>query len=142
MFRRERPQKGRYRQFHQVDVEVFGVTSPSVDVEVIEMALAYLEGCGLTQYELVLNSVGDAKCRPAYVETLRAALRAQAREPVRRLPAAHGDQPAARPRLQGARRTSPSSNRCRRSRTTSATSAARTSRRCGASWSCWGSRTA
>ncbi|HEU0091329.1 MAG TPA: histidine--tRNA ligase [Vicinamibacteria bacterium] len=77
MFRRERPQKGRYRQFHQVNVEVFGVTSPSIDVEVVEMALAYLQGCGLTQYELVLNSVGDAKCRPAYVETLRTALRAQ-----------------------------------------------------------------
>jgi histidyl-tRNA synthetase len=78
MFRRERPQKGRYRQFHQVDVEAFGITSPSIDVEIIEMALAYVEGCGLTRYELVLNSVGDAKCRPAYVETLRAALRAQA----------------------------------------------------------------
>jgi histidyl-tRNA synthetase len=80
MFRRERPQKGRYRQFHQVNVEAFGVTSPSVDVEVVEMALAYIEGCGLTQFELVLNSVGDAKCRPAYVETLRAALRARASE--------------------------------------------------------------
>jgi len=80
MFRRERPQKGRYRQFHQVNVEVFGVTSPSIDVEVVEMALAYLEGCGLTQYELVLNSVGDAKCRPAYVETLRTALRARVSE--------------------------------------------------------------
>lgn len=77
MFRRERPQKGRYRQFHQVDVEVFGVTSPSVDVEIIEMALAYVEACGLAQYELILNSVGDAKCRPAYVETLREALRKQ-----------------------------------------------------------------
>src|SRR5450432_3378877 len=77
MFRRERPQKGRYRQFHQVDVEVFGVTSPSVDVEIIEMALAYVEACGLAQYDLVLNSVGDAKCRPAYVETLRDALRKQ-----------------------------------------------------------------
>ena len=78
MFRRERPQKGRYRQFHQVNVEVFGITSPSVDVEVIEMALAYIEGCGLTRYELILNSVGDARCRPAYVETLRTALRAEA----------------------------------------------------------------
>ena len=78
MFRRERPQRGRYRQFHQVDVEVFGVTSPSVDAEVIEMSLAYLGACGLTQYELILNSVGDARCRPAYVETLRTALRAQA----------------------------------------------------------------
>jgi histidyl-tRNA synthetase len=78
MCRRERPQKGRYRQFNQVDVEAFGITGPSIDVEIIEMALQYIEGCGLTQYELVLNSVGDAKCRPAYVETLRQALRAQA----------------------------------------------------------------
>jgi histidyl-tRNA synthetase len=77
MCRAENVQKGRYRQFNQVDVEVFGVTSPSVDVEVIEMALAYIEGCGLTRYELVLNSVGDAKCRPAYVEILRTALRAE-----------------------------------------------------------------
>ncbi|HUG53558.1 MAG TPA: histidine--tRNA ligase [Vicinamibacteria bacterium] len=78
MFRRERPQKGRYRQFHQVDVEAFGVTSPSIDVEIIEMALGYLEACDLTGYELVLNSVGDARCRPAYVEVLREALRGQA----------------------------------------------------------------
>ena len=49
---------------------------PSIDVEIIEMALGYLEACGLRDYELVLNSVGDAACRPAYVETLRAALRA------------------------------------------------------------------
>jgi histidyl-tRNA synthetase len=75
MFRRERPQKGRYRQFHQVDVEAFGMSRPSIDVEIIEVALAYLEACGLGDSELVLNSVGDAKCRPAYVETLRAALR-------------------------------------------------------------------
>jgi histidyl-tRNA synthetase len=73
MFRRERPQKGRYRQFHQLDVEAFGMTRPSIDVEVIELALAYLEACGLEGAQLVLNSVGDAKCRPAYVETLRAA---------------------------------------------------------------------
>jgi histidyl-tRNA synthetase len=78
MFRRERPQKGRYRQFHQVDVEAFGMERPSIDVEVIELALAYLRRCGLGQFELVLNSVGDAKCRPAYVEVLRTALRAQA----------------------------------------------------------------
>jgi histidyl-tRNA synthetase len=78
MFRRERPQKGRYRQFHQVDVEAFGLSRPSIDVEVIEVALAYLEACGLTSFELVLNSVGDARCRPAYVEALRAELRRQA----------------------------------------------------------------
>jgi histidyl-tRNA synthetase len=76
MFRRERPQKGRYRQFHQLDVEAFGYASPSVDAEVIEVALRFLEACGLSKYELVINSVGDKACRPAYVETLRAALRA------------------------------------------------------------------
>jgi histidyl-tRNA synthetase len=74
MFRRERPQKGRYRQFHQVDVEAFGMARPSIDVEVVELAMAYLAECGLTGLELVLNSVGDAACRPAYVETLRRAL--------------------------------------------------------------------
>jgi histidyl-tRNA synthetase len=78
MFRRERPQKGRYRQFHQVDVEAFGMERPSIDVEIIQVALDYLKVCGLPQSELLLNSVGDAKCRPAYVETLRAALRAHA----------------------------------------------------------------
>jgi histidyl-tRNA synthetase len=78
MFRRERPQKGRYRQFHQVDVEAFGVKAPSIDVEIIEVALEYLRACGLAQWELVVNSVGDANCRPAYVETLRTALRAHA----------------------------------------------------------------
>ena len=77
MFRRERPQKGRYRQFHQVDVEALGMSQPSIDVEVVELALAYLEACGLGSYELVLNSVGDASCRPAYVERLRDALRQQ-----------------------------------------------------------------
>jgi histidyl-tRNA synthetase len=79
MFRREKPQKGRYRQFHQVDVEVFGVTKPSVDAEVIEMGLGYLAACGLGDLELILNSVGDASDRPAYVALLREALRGQAR---------------------------------------------------------------
>ncbi len=76
MFRRERPQKGRYRQFHQVDIEAFGLQSPQVDAEVVEVAVAFLEACGIAEYEVVLNSVGDAACRPAYVETLRQALRA------------------------------------------------------------------
>ena len=76
MFRRERPQKGRYRQFHQVDVEAFGFTSPTIDAEVIELALAFLDACGVTKRELLLNSVGDRSCRPAYVERLQQALRA------------------------------------------------------------------
>ena len=78
MFRRERPQKGRYRQFHQVDVEAFGMERPSIDVEIVELALEYLRECGLADWELVINSVGDAKCRPAYVELLRGALRDRA----------------------------------------------------------------
>jgi histidyl-tRNA synthetase len=78
MFRAENVQKGRQRQFHQVDVEAFGLTQPAIDVEMIELALVYLKRCGLQLFELVLNSVGDAKCRPAYVEALRAALRDQA----------------------------------------------------------------
>ena len=78
MFRRERPQKGRYRQFHQVDVEAFGFTSPTIDAEVIELALAYLDACGVTRHELVLNSVGDRTCRPGYVQALKQALRGKA----------------------------------------------------------------
>jgi histidyl-tRNA synthetase len=78
MFRRERPQKGRYRQFHQLDVEAFGATSPTIDAEVIELALAYLDACGVGRRELLLNSVGDRGCRPAYVERLREALRGKA----------------------------------------------------------------
>lgn len=74
MFRRERPQKGRYRQFHQVDVEAFGMARPSIDVEVIEAGMGYLSACGLRGHELILNSVGDSVCRPAYVEALRKAL--------------------------------------------------------------------
>jgi histidyl-tRNA synthetase len=78
MFRRERPQKGRYRQFHQLDVEAFGVSEPTLDVEVVELSVAYLEACGIASHEVILNSVGDARCRPAYVEALRARLREHA----------------------------------------------------------------
>lgn len=74
MFRRERPQKGRQRQFHQVDVEAFGLSDPTIDVEVIELSLAYLETCGLREHALLLNSVGDGNCRPAYLKILRDAL--------------------------------------------------------------------
>jgi histidyl-tRNA synthetase len=78
MFRREQPQKGRQRQFHQINVEAFGLTRPAIDVEMIELALALLEACGVREHELILNSVGDALCRPAYVEALRAALKDKA----------------------------------------------------------------
>jgi histidyl-tRNA synthetase len=80
MFRREAPQKGRQRQFHQINVEAFGMTRPSIDSEVVELAVTLLEGCGVGQYEVVLNSVGDPACRPAYIERLRQALGERARQ--------------------------------------------------------------
>ena len=74
MFRYERPQKGRQRQFHQIGVEVIGSDDPLVDAETIEMLLYLLEELGVSETSLALNSVGDAVCRPGYREALRAYL--------------------------------------------------------------------
>ena len=74
MFRRERPQKGRYRQFFQIGAEAIGSESPFVDAEVIEMVFELLTRTGLTGSNLLINSVGCRDCRPQYVEKLRAAL--------------------------------------------------------------------
>ncbi|MFB3921650.1 MAG: histidine--tRNA ligase [Terriglobia bacterium] len=74
MFRRERPQKGRYRQFYQIGAEVLGSDHPTIDAEFLEMLTLLLGRIGLTEYKLLLNSVGCPKCRPAFVETLRKAL--------------------------------------------------------------------
>jgi histidyl-tRNA synthetase len=71
MFRRERPQKGRYRQFSQIGAEVIGSESPAVDAEVIEMVLEVLVRCGIEAPHLIINSVGCPKCRPVFVEALR-----------------------------------------------------------------------
>jgi histidyl-tRNA synthetase len=78
MFRRERPQKGRYRQFYQIGAEAIGSESPLIDAEVIEMVVELLERAGLQGFQLLLNSVGDPDCRPAYVDLLRRELRAVA----------------------------------------------------------------
>ena len=75
-FRYERPQKGRYRQHNQFGVEVLGTDDPAVDVEVIALAFRFYEAIGLTRFRLLINSMGDAVCRPAYVELLRAHLAA------------------------------------------------------------------
>ena len=75
MFRRERPQKGRYRQFYQIGAEAIGSESPAVDAEVIEMVVELLRRVGLTGFELYLNSVGDQNCRPQYVALLKDRLR-------------------------------------------------------------------
>jgi histidyl-tRNA synthetase len=71
MFRRERPQKGRYRQFYQIGAEAIGSPSPFVDAEVIEMASDILTRCGLDDFQILLNSVGCANCRPGFVAALR-----------------------------------------------------------------------
>ncbi len=76
MFRRERPQKGRYRQFYQIGAEVLGQSdAPAIDAELIEMLMVFFERVGLTRTTLYINSIGDKNCRPAYVELLRSELR-------------------------------------------------------------------
>ena len=72
MFRRERPQKGRYRQFYQIGAEVLGQSdAPAIDAEVLEMLLVFFNRVGLTRTTLYINSIGDKNCRPRYVEQLR-----------------------------------------------------------------------
>src|SRR5208282_2121175 len=71
MFRRERPQKGRFRQFYQIGAEAIGSESPSVDAEVIEMVVDLLLRAGLEGFQLLINSVGDQNCRPQYIALLK-----------------------------------------------------------------------
>lgn len=78
MFRRERPQKGRYRQFFQIGAEAIGTDSPALDAEVIEMVVELLRAAGLNGFHLLLNSVGDAQCRPAFVALLAQRLKSVA----------------------------------------------------------------
>src|SRR5579863_10349417 len=75
MFRRERPQKGRYRQFFQIGAEAIGSESPFIDAEVIELVVEILSRAGLSGFQLLINSVGCKNCRPQFVEKLREALR-------------------------------------------------------------------
>jgi histidyl-tRNA synthetase len=72
MFRYDKPQKGRYRQFHQIDIEVFGEKDPAIDAEIIEMADTLLKELGVTGTETLINSVGCTACRPEYSRALRA----------------------------------------------------------------------
>ncbi|MCC7235017.1 MAG: histidine--tRNA ligase [Bryobacterales bacterium] len=74
MFRRERPQKGRYRQFHQIGAEVIGSERPEVDGEVITMVFDLLQATGVKDFQILLNSVGCSECRPAFLAKLRDAL--------------------------------------------------------------------
>jgi histidyl-tRNA synthetase len=75
MFRYERMQSGRFRQFQQVGIEALGVDDPALDAEVVVAAVDGFTGLGLREVRLLLSSLGDAACRPAYTETLRGYLR-------------------------------------------------------------------
>jgi histidyl-tRNA synthetase len=76
MFRRERPQKGRYRQFYQIGAEVLGQSdAPAIDAEVLEMLVVLFKHAGLAGTALYINSIGCKECRPKYVELLREELR-------------------------------------------------------------------
>ncbi len=74
MFRRERPQKGRYRQFSQIGAEVLGSDNPGIDAEVLEMLVLFLDRLGLQDFTLLINSVGCPACRQEYLKTLRQSL--------------------------------------------------------------------
>lgn len=75
MFRYDRPQAGRYRQFHQFGIEAIGSDDPALDAEVVSMAMEYYHRLGLTNLELHLNSIGCPDCRPVYREKLKEFLR-------------------------------------------------------------------
>jgi histidyl-tRNA synthetase len=77
MFRYDRPQAGRYRQFWQFDVEAIGDPGPAVDAELVELGKRYLRDAGLDEVEVLLNSIGDGVCRPAYVASLAAYYRSR-----------------------------------------------------------------
>lgn len=77
MFRRERPQRGRMRQFHQIGAEALGRGDPFIDAEILLLLNDFFESVGLTEPTLQLNSLGDAECRPPYRETLLAFLKAR-----------------------------------------------------------------
>jgi histidyl-tRNA synthetase len=70
MFRHERPQKGRYREFHQIDVEVFGVKEPLVDAELIFMIRMFLDELDVHRYTIEVNSVGCKECRESFRKIL------------------------------------------------------------------------
>jgi histidyl-tRNA synthetase len=80
MFRYDRPQAGRYREFWQFDVEAIGDPGPAIDAEIIELAARFYRSAGLEGAVIQLNTIGDQACRPAYVAELTAYYRAHEKE--------------------------------------------------------------
>ena len=72
MFRYDRPQAGRYRQFWQWDVEAIGDPGPAVDAEIVELGRRFYAEAGVEGVQTLINSIGDAACRPAYLATFKA----------------------------------------------------------------------
>ena len=99
-FRHERPQAGRYRQFHQLGIEAIGTASPLADAEVIMLLSDLLGELGVPGVVLRLGSLGSLDARAAYLEELKAHLHAQRGRPDAGRPRAHRHQPAARLRLR------------------------------------------
>jgi histidyl-tRNA synthetase len=83
MFRYDRPQAGRYREFWQYDIEAIGDPGPAIDAEIVELANRFYREAGIADPEIHLNSIGDGACRPAYIAELAAFYRAD----IERLPA-------------------------------------------------------
>ncbi|MFA4904832.1 MAG: histidine--tRNA ligase [Desulfobaccales bacterium] len=77
MFRYERPQKGRYRQFHQIGAEVTGINNPKIDAQVLTMLCHFFAELGLTEPSLQINSLGCAECRPRYRQILKGFLQSR-----------------------------------------------------------------
>lgn len=90
MFRHERPQKGRYRQFHQIDVEAFGIKDPMLDAELMFMAKSFLDEIGVKEINLEVNTLGCSVCRPNFRTVLQDYLNAHSdklcSDCVRRIP--------------------------------------------------------
>jgi histidyl-tRNA synthetase len=104
IYRYGRPQKGRFREHWQLDLEAIGSDDPAVDAEIIQFYGSLLKRLGVTQYRLELNSIGDEVCRPAYLERLRPWLEAhkseldeETRDQARRNPLRALDNIAAKP---------------------------------------------
>jgi histidyl-tRNA synthetase len=77
MFRYERPQRGRYRQFHQIDAEILGVQEPQADAEILVMLMRFLGGLALKNLNLQINSLGDPACRGPYRDEIQKFLRSK-----------------------------------------------------------------
>ena len=107
MFRYERPQKGRFRQFHQIGVELLGVAQPQADIEVIALGQRILKELGIAdRVVLELNTLGDPESRAAYREALVGYFSCLQIRTVGGQPAPARNQPAAHPRFEGPQRSS------------------------------------